>query len=218
MDEFTCNLIIKRWRTTLQAVSRLGGRADPLVVEPPATLADVEALEEQLGTSLPAALRDVLLTFSRKVDFRWFLPEDFLLSDEFREIFRGDCHWSIEWLEDFNQEKNKWINEVFPNPSDPYDAVWHNSLGFHAVGNGDYLAINMRADEPQSVVYLSHDDGEGHGHKLGADFQDFLLRWSRLGCVGAEDWQWLPFESPGGYLDPDSDAAKSFRSLLGLDL
>lgn len=218
MDEFTCNLIAKRWKTTLQAVTRLGGRADPLVIEPPATLADVEALEQSLGTSLPIALRDVLLTFSRKVDFQWSLPDDFRLSDELRKIFGGGCHWSIERLEEFNQEKEKWIHRVFSNPSDPYDTIWHNCLAFHAVGNGDFLAVDLRTDEPQPVVYLSHDDGDGHGRELGADFQDFLLRWSRLGCVGAEDWQWLPFTSPDGFLDPDCDRAKAFRALMKLGL
>tara|TARA_Y100000815_G_scaffold226694_4_gene214827 strand:- start:978 stop:1634 length:657 start_codon:yes stop_codon:yes gene_type:complete len=218
VDEFTRNLIVRRWETMLEAVNRLGGRVDPLIVEPPATKADVESLERRLGTSLPAALRDVLLTFSRSVEFRWFLPDDYRLPAEFRHIFCGDCHWSIESIEMSNEGKEHWIKVVFPDPSDPYDAVWHDVLAVQDVGNGDYLAIEIRANEPNPVTYLSHDDGEGHGLKLGEDFKDFLLRWSRLGCVGAEDWQWLPFATADGSLDPNCDLATSYRALIGAQI
>ena len=98
MNEFARTLVVTRWQEMLKAVSRIGGRADPLRVEPPATLEDVLALEQRLGVSLPAALRDVLLTFSRNVDFCWFLPDDYQLSEEFSGIFSGGCNWSLESL------------------------------------------------------------------------------------------------------------------------
>jgi hypothetical protein len=218
MDEFTRTLVVMRWREMLQAVSRIGGRADPLRVEPPAILDDVLALEQRLGMSLPAALRDVLLTFSRGMDFCWFLPDDYQVSEELRQIFSGRCNWSMESLERCHEGIQGWIREVFPDQNNEYDAVWHGKFAFQEVGNGDYLAIDVGADAPGSVVYLSHDDGRGHGRHLGADFQDFLLRWSRLGCVGAEDWQWLPFTPAGGYLDPSCDLAKSFRNQLGVNI
>ena len=218
MDEFARTLVVTRWQETLKAVSRIGGRADPLRVEPPATLDDVLALEQRLGISLPAALRDVLLTFSRRVEFCWFLPEDYQVSEELSEIFRGGCNWSVESLAQCHEAKQGWIREVFPDRNNEYDAVWHGKLAFQEVGNGDYLAIDVGADAPNSVIYLSHDDGEGHGRRLGADFQDFLLRWSRLGCVGAEDWQWMPFAPAGGYLDPNCDLARSFRNRLSVNI
>lgn len=218
MDEFSRTLLVTRWQEMLQAVSRIGGRANSLYLEPPATLDDVLVLEQRLGTSLPAALRDVLLTFSRKVDFCWFLPEDYKVSPDLAEIFSGGCHWSIESIAQCNEEKQGWIREVFPNPTDEYDATWHGKVAFQAVGNGDYLAIDVGDDAPNSVVYLSHDCGEGHGRCLGSDLQDFLLRWSRLGCVGAEDWQWMPFAPAGSYLDPDCDQAKSFRDKIGVNI
>jgi hypothetical protein len=218
VDELARTLVMKRWQEMLRAVARIGGRADPLRVEPPATLDEVLVLEQRIGAPLPTALREVLLTFSRKVEFCWFLPDDYRVSDELAEIFSGGCHWSIEWLEQFNEAKKGWISEVFPDPTNVYDAIWHSKLAFHDVGNGDYLAIDVDPEAPPSVIYLSHDDGEGHGRYLGADFQDFLLRWSRLGCVGAEDWQWMPFAPAGGYLDPDCDLAKLFRTRLGVNI
>lgn len=218
MDEFARTLVVTRWQEMLKAVSRIGGRADPLRVEPPATLDDVLALEQRLGASLPAALRDVLLTFSRRVEFCWFLPEEYQLSEKLSEIFSGCCNWSLESLARCHEGQQGWIREVFPDRDNEYDAVWHGKLAFQEVRNGDYLAIEVGADAPNSVVYLSHDDGKGHGRRLGADFQDFLLRWSWLGCVGPEDWQWMPFAPAGGYLDPACGLARSFRNELSVNI
>ena len=218
MDEFTRTLLVTRWQAMLQAVSRIGGRADPLLIEPPATLDEVESLERHLGNPLPIALRDVLLTVSRNVDFCWCLPDNYEISEDLREIFGGSCNWSIESLLQCHEGKQGWIREVFPNPNDEYDAIWHNKIAFQDVGNGDYLAIDVGTDNANPVVYLSHESGEGHGRRLGVDFQDFLLRWSRLGCVGAEEWQWMPFSPVGSYLDPNCDQAKSFRDHLGVKI
>ncbi len=69
----------------------------------------------------------------------------------------------------------------------PYNVVWHGKLAFHDVPSGDQLAFDL--NEPSNpVVYLSHDDGEGHGYRLGNDFIDFVERWSMVGCTGPEDW------------------------------
>ena len=67
------------------------------------------------------------------------------------------------------------------------------------------------------MVYLSHDDGEGHGHVLANDAIDLVQRWTRLACVGGEDWQWLPFK-PGKdlALAPECANADQWRQLLGL--
>lgn len=217
MDEFTGKLLVARWQQMLDAVSQMGGSSERLCVERPAALGEVQELEQHLGFSLPPALRDILLTFSRKVEVSWRLPDDYQISEELQEIFGGDCRWSVERLAECHDAKQSWVREVFPDRNSKYDAVWHEKLAFQDVGNGDYLAIDIGAGAPNSVVYLSHDDGEGHGRQLGADFRDFLLRWSRVGCVGAEDWQWMPFAPTGGYLDPDCNLARLFRNRLGVN-
>lgn len=41
----------------------------------------------------------------------------------------------------------------------------NTKLGFMNVPNGDVIAFDMKESEINpSVVYLSHDDGEGHGY------------------------------------------------------
>ena len=51
----------------------------------------------------------------------------------------------------------------------------NTKLGFMNVPNGDAIAFDMKESEINpSVVYLSHDDGEGHGYILGKDFNTYL--------------------------------------------
>jgi hypothetical protein len=51
------------------------------------------------------------------------------------------------------------------------------------------LGIVLATPGREPVVFLSHDGGEGHGDWLGRDFEDYVDRLGRLGCIGAEDWQ-----------------------------
>lgn len=107
--------------------------------------------------------------------------------------------------------------EVFPDVNNEYDSVWHNKLGLMEVGNGDYIAFDLSVPNDPPVVYLSHDDGEGHGYILGKNFIDFMNRWTRIGCVGCEDWQLLPFiEGAESGILPDCENAIKWREYLGV--
>lgn len=209
--------VVKNWETFADAVKRIGGEIQAFSISPPANSDDVQALEEKLGFSIPHSFKDVLIEFSGKVEFRWFFPEGYKLEGELNEIFCGERHWSLEWIYEFNESKNGWVEECFPNKEDPYDVVWHDKLAFHEVGNGDYLAIDLKDPNREPVVYLSHDDGEGHGVELAENFKEFLFVTSRLGCVGGEDWQLLPFIEKGrSVINADCTNAKKFREVLGV--
>ena len=165
----------------------------PLVVDEVASVSEVLALESQLGFSLPEAFRSALLEISRHVEFRWFAPKECEFPQPFRSNFCGDLHWSLDFTARFFRDANGWVDNVFSNTDDPYDVVWHNKAAFYEVGNGDYIALDLADARLGRVVYLSHDDGQGHGHELAYDFRDLLDRWVPLACTGGEDWQWLPF-------------------------
>lgn len=207
---------VRRWEATLAACRQLAGDARELRIGPPATKAEVEAVEHELGRELPPEFRRVLTEFSADVELRWFLPDGFPLPQPLREIFSGECWWRLSLLVDMEAGRKGWVDSCFPNPDDAYDRVWHGKLGFLEVGNGDLLSLDVAAS-PASVVYLSHDDGEGHGYHLGSDFIDFIDRWSLLGCPGGEDWQMLPFISgPTSGLNPDGPNAVLWRETLGV--
>jgi hypothetical protein len=190
-----------------------------LSIDPPATSPEIEAVEEALGFPLPEAFREVLGTFSARVDVAWQLPKGLRPPEEFRGTIAGDCGWDLSRLTKTDQGRVEMMQAAFSDPSNRYDAVWHNKLAFHEVPNGDYFAFDLSVPDRAPVVYLSHDDGNGHGYELGADFIDFVDRYSRLGAPGSEDWRWLPFTSgPKSLLDPDGEAAKRWREWFGLEL
>lgn len=140
------------------------------------------------------------------------------LPKEFNEIFAGECIWNVNNLIDIDESRESWARECFSNLEDEYDKVWHNKLAFMDVANGDKIAIDLeRYPDYTPVVYLSHDDGEGHGYILGESFKDFIDRWTLIGCPGSEDWQMMPFiDTPISGINPNSKNALEWRRLAGL--
>ncbi|WP_319463344.1 SMI1/KNR4 family protein [Micromonospora sp. RTP1Z1] len=208
---------VGRLSEIVDSLAAQGFDTRPLVVDSPASPGEVDAVEGQLGCKLPTSLRHCLTAVASRVEFAWFAPTGHTFPDPFREIFSGNLRWSLNGLPDLITAVRGWVDDVFPDPSDPYDRVWHHKLPFMEVGNGDYLALDLDEDEHGRVVYLSHDDGEGHGRTMATSFEDLLIRWIPLACPGAEDWQWLPFcaRSDGG-LDPSSAIAREWTALVHL--
>jgi hypothetical protein len=206
--------IRRRLTRACEACEAVGASDTQLSIEPPATPSEVAAVEQSLGLTLPAALRTTFLEFSAGVLMYWSLQKK--AAPPFKDIFSGTCDWSLRGLPTVEEGRKGWISTCFPNPEDPYDRVWHGKLAFGAVGNGDMLAIDLGVPgEP--VVYLSHEDSQIHGWRLGDNFFDFLDRSSRLGFVGAEDWQLEPFlgDSTSG-LQPDSANGQVWREWFGI--
>ena len=96
----------------------------------------------------------------------------------------------------------------------------NTKLGFMNVPNGDVIAFDMKESEINpSVVYLSHDDGEGHGYMLGKDFNTYLEQLLLVGACGNEDWQMLPFcLDAQSEIVSDCENAKEYRKLIGLQI
>lgn len=212
-------LLIDRINATSNRIIEIGGKVRELVIDEPAREIDILKVEEELGSRLPYSFRKAILEFSSNFSFRWFLPDEYSLPDNLRGIFGGTPHLGLDLTVDLDKERKEWVENVFFNPHDPYDRVWHNKLAFLSVGNGDYIAFDLNGDEDPPVVYLSHDDGTGHGYILGNNYIDFLNRWSRLAFVGGEDWQWLPFvANKQDGLNPNSENAEEFRNSLGLKI
>jgi len=141
------------------------------------------------------------------------------LPEPFKSNFSGDLHWSLDYTRQFNRDKQGWIDTVFKSAANTYDSVWHNKLAFYEVGNGDYIAMSLARDGYGEIVYLSHDDGAGHGYVLADSFADLLERWVPLACPGGEDWQWLPFVTgQTDRIDPKCQNARDWRRLLTLDV
>ena len=219
---FNFELFKKRLDLFLEKIEALGGETDPLMIEKPATEEEIKAVEEQLGYILPPHFREVLLENTAHLEFGWDIDdiideEDISLPDKLAEIFRGKLLFGLDLLLDYEEDRQDWEGEVYPNSDKEYDRVWHNKMSFFQVGNGDYIAIELEPENYGKVVYLSHDGSENHGLYIADNFKEFLMNYAAVGCTGGEDWQWEPFYTKGKGIDPTSKNAKTWYKVLGIN-
>ena len=219
---FNFELFKKRLDLFLEKIEDLGGEVEPLTIEKPATEEEVKAVEAKLGYTLPAHFREVLLENTAHLEFWWDIDdiideEDISLPDKLAEIFRGKLLFGLDLLLDYEEDRQDWEGEAYPNSDKEYDRVWHNKMSFFQVGNGDYIAIELEPENYGKVVYLSHDGSENHGLYIADNFKEFLMNYAAVGCTGGEDWQWEPFYTKGKGIDPTSKNAKTWYKVLGIN-
>ena len=219
---FNFELFKKRLNLFLEKIEDLGGETDPLTIEKPATEEEIKAVEAKLGYTLPPHFREVLLENTAHLEFGWDIDdiideEDISLPDKLAEIFRGKLLFGLDLLLDYEEDRQDWEGEVYPNSDKEYDRVWHNKMSFFQVGNGDYIAIELEPENYGNVVYLSHDGSENHGLYIADNFKEFLMNYAAVGCTGGEDWQWEPFYTKGKGIDPTSKNAKTWYKVLGIN-
>lgn len=212
----------QRFNAFLESVNKIGGEAEGYLIKPPASLIEVSRIEKQIGLSLPKSLVKVITEYSSGIEMVWSLPdeEDLIvpLPKELRDLYGCSFSWNLNDIPSVEADRKGWETEVFPNPEDSYESVWHEKLAFIEVGNGDYFAFDLSIPNDPPVVYLSHDDGEGHGYILGNNFIDFFNKWTQIGCVGCEDWQLLPFiKDIKSGIDPSSNNAITWRTWLNVN-
>ena len=219
---FNFELFKKRLDLFLEKIEDLGGEVEPLTIEKPATEEEIKAVEAKLGYTLPPHFREVLLENTAHLEFWWDIDdiideEDISLPDKLAEIFRGKLLFGLDLLLDYEEDRQDWEGEVYPNSDKEYDRVWHNKMSFFQVGNGDYIAIELEPENYGKVVYLSHDGSENHGLYIADNFKEFLMNYAAVGCTGGEDWQWEPFYTKGKGIDPTSKNAKTWYKVLGIN-
>lgn len=201
-----------------KAVGRWRKGPPQFVLEPPATDYEIAQIENTLKHPIPYSFKRVLATYSAKVDVSWHLQDKDVPPEIFREIFSGECRWNLKELPELMTTYQNWIDECFADPNNPYDKIWHNKFPIAEVGNGDMIGIDVGM-QSGAVIYLSHDDGPGHGYQMGIDFEDFINRFGQIGFVGYEDWQWLPFaKNKDQMIDPQSKNADDWRNWFGLEI
>ena len=102
------------------------GAETELVVEEPASIAEVESIENIIERKLPLQIRDFFLQYSKKCEFSAWLPDGFELPSELDEIFSANFLISLEEFADAEKARNGWVENCFTNEEDEYDAVWYN--------------------------------------------------------------------------------------------
>jgi hypothetical protein len=209
--------ILRQWRTQLDAIERLGGEIDELVLDEPATEAEVARVEGELGVTLPPVMRNSFLTFARGISVGWSLPDGFQLPEPVEQAIGGEITYSLDDIVDSELQRRDWADDVIASWEMPEESVtWENKIAFLTLGNGDFLAVDVSTSGREPVVYLSHDGDEYvHCYVLGSDFDDFLTRWTGVGCPSPDNIEPFThdFTKP---LDPDCENAVLWRKAVGL--
>jgi len=213
-DAMGWELWVPRWRRAILACERLGGDAVRLRVGPPATSQELEEAECALGRSIPRSLRDVLLDFSGSVEFFWFLPDRIGPPATLSGVFCGECSWSVAGLVRINQELT-WLAINCFTEDNPDHRLWANKFGFQTTASGDFLAIDLTDANAQPVVYLSHELDWSHGYRLASSFEEFIDRWTCLGCPGDDIFPLFAPKQLSG-LDVFSELARQWCDWFGL--
>ena len=220
MTEFNWDNFIQELKKFQKGIENIGGEFfREFKIGTPAKEEEILETEKRLGYKIPEDFRDILLNYSSYFEYFWNIykgvsEEQIELPDNLKGIFAGDLHWELNVLVKFQEANKDWIEECFPNYNDEYDRVWHNKMLFYEVGNGDYLAIELEKENYGKIAYLSHDDGDGHGYYLANNFKELLTNWSKVGCVGGEDWQWLTFYTKGIGINPNCENTKLWEDFI----
>ncbi len=166
-----------------------------LTIKKPVSENAFEILEKELNLEYPADFKEVLTKYSSGILMDWQIEGE-ETEGEFRQIFCGGGRgylWDFDFLREDYKNIQGWITECFSNLEDDCDKIWHNKIPFLHVPNGDVIAFGDKTEKGNQVVYLSHEGDGFHGQILGGNFIDFINKWTQLGCVGTEDWQFEPF-------------------------
>ncbi|MFC1224981.1 SMI1/KNR4 family protein [Pedobacter sp. BG31] len=162
-------------------------------IDNPATVAEIDSVEKQIGKAIPDDLRKLFL-FSRHLEFSYQFDET--LSEEFRQNFSGEIYWNLNSLAKQYANFQKWIKASLNPEYNDREAIeiteklWHDKLPLMDVSNGDIIAIG---NNPSEIVYFSHEGDIMHGKTLGDNLWNFLDFYSSIGFAGCEDWQLEPF-------------------------
>ena len=211
--------ILGRWQAQLDAIKGLGGKTDELIVDEPASEAEVARVEEELGLTLPPMMRNSFLKFARSVSVGWQLPDGFSLPEPVEEVTWGEIEYSLGGVVEAERLRCDWADDVIASWEIPEStALWENKIGFLAMECGDFLAVDIAKPGREPVVYLSHGgDEDMDDYALGVDFNDFLTRWTGVGCPATDSRTIAPFTHDFTKpLDPDCENAVLWRKALGL--
>lgn len=222
------------WRQCrdMQALAeRRGWRVTPLRAAPPASEADLQAVEQAHGVRIPAQLRQLFGMVAADVHFGWRCSRDDEPEGAIASLYGGGIRqtlWSLEmvhryalanynsWRDHYHGDEAPRHETECPNPA----ALWANQFAFAHLANGDALTIDTTNPDPvdQPVRYFSHEAEGMHGEALAPNLYAFFDAWCALGCAGSEQHQWDGLrDAPSGFLSAHGKLARRWSDWLNKD-
>ena len=220
----------QRWWRQCRAMERIarrrGWRVTPLLAAPPATEAEVQALEQAHGVQLPPQLRTLLTRLSAELQFGWQCAGEDEPTGELAALYAGGIRgtlWSLDMIDHqalVNLAEWRSLRKARGKGAQAEPVRWDRHFAFAYLANGDVLTLDMTDPDParQAVRYFSHESQGLHGQVLAEDLHAFLDRWCALGVVGQEQHGWKLLCAPGrGPLDAQGSVALQWLAWLRRD-
>ncbi|WP_419393288.1 SMI1/KNR4 family protein [Cytobacillus praedii] len=196
--------LISKWKEILQKVEKNNGKVYQMEIGETATLQEIEAKEKELGCQLPPSYKYIVQNIGKSLSFYYSFSEDTMIPSEFREIFSGEIHWNINFLQNLTRLADEGMED-----GEDYGSTLRGKLEFSHAGNGDIYAFDMSVDRVEKpVIYWDHE--EDTITYVADSFINYLLRITELGCIGSEKWQFEYFLSESG-VDTASQAAVRWK-------
>ncbi len=210
---------------------RRGWRVTALRATPPATEAELQAVEQAHGVRIPPQLRLLLGTVAADVHFGWRCARDDQPAGALASLYSGgirDTLWSLDmldryalgnfagWRDHYHGDGAPRRETEQPNPA----KLWENQFAFAHLINGDALTIDTTHPDPaaQPVRYFSHEAQGLHGEVLAPSLFAFFDAWCALGGAGNEQHDWWGLrDAHSGHLSAESALARQWRDWLAKD-
>ncbi len=178
------------WDWTVDALKNRGWPARKPKLKPPLPVEKLRAFETKHGIRLPRDYADVLtkLAADVSVDLGWVKSGDppyeqrEEIKRRLRELMFGGpmTLWSFDFpVKEYASFKEWGDLNANAEPDSEYHQHFRNKLPVVGIGNGDYIALDLKTGVP---TYISHEgDDQLQGKPLGMNFVDFVTRWSWAG-------------------------------------
>jgi hypothetical protein len=190
-------------------------------VRPPISADEIDLLASQMPLGLPTPLSRFFLEGASKCRCKYRSDPRFTdLSALFPYtqfyIYGGVDVLGADELADRQKECLGWadsFDEYGDSSSEADSRIWHCSVPFMPIGNGDYLACDVKKSlENPPIAYLSHD-GDGESLVIAPNFDAFLDAWENV-CYIAPDFLSMFLDPATGFLTSDTPIAKKLRLMF----
>lgn len=202
---------------------RLHGDVDiEIDVAPPITAREMESVAQRMSLGLPDPLRRFYVEGAQRCKCTYVTaPETGDVTSIFpyqSYLYGGARICDANEMPDYQRECEVWaegFDEYFDERNANDSLLWHRSVPFMTVGNGDHVALDVGSSvsEPP-VVYLCHD-GEGCSTVIASSFDAFMETWEKLCYVGPAIWLLSDFLDPTtGLICSQTPKAEALRKMF----